>query len=343
MSWTCPPLKSGLIRTIGCLLLSLLAVSCAGYSPRRVKPVMWKNQWSSFDGKVMPWRSGNPVEDDHVNAVVITIHGLSGAASDFWMLEQGWPKRGIAVYGMQLRGQGNDPELRLRGDIESSRTWKKDLRAFHELVQERHPDTPVFWYAESLGTLIALHTYADYLSEGKRHLRPAGIILSSPVAGLRYRPTGIKECLVHTAVLTVPWFKVNLEKLAHVDDSKIRVTHDTTFAQQMAITPHYVPKLSLRLLGQIDEMIMESRKAAGKVDLPVLVLGSPNDVIATEEQVQQLFDVLASDDKTLHWYRRSYHLLLHDVEREEVLSHATRWVEQQISKTKALRKSSGPQ
>ncbi len=302
---------------------------------------MWKNQWSSFDGKVMPWRSGNPVADDKIRAVVITIHGLSGAASDFWMLEQEWPKRGIAVYGLQLRGQGNDPDVRLRGDIESSRTWKKDLRAFHDLVSERHPDTPVFWYSESLGTLIALHTYADYLSVGKQ--RPAGIILSSPVAGLRYRPTGLKERLIHAAVLTVPWFKVNLEKLAHVDDSKIRVTHDTTFAQQMAITPHYVPKLSLRLLGQIDEMIMESRKAAAAVKLPVLVLGSPNDVIATEQQVQQLFDSLASTKKTLHWYRKSYHLLLHDVEREEVLADATRWVEQQAIKTKALRKVPSPQ
>lgn len=331
-----------LIRTFGCLLLSLLAVSCAGYSPRRVKPVMGKDQWSSFDGKVMPWRSGDPVPGEKLKAVVITIHGLSGAASDFWMLEQDWPKRGVAVYGLQLRGQGNDPDVRLRGDIESSRTWKKDLRAFHDLVKERHPGTPVFWYAESLGTLIALHTYADYLSEGKPEKPLAGMILSSPVAGLRYRPTGVKECLIHAAVLIMPWYKVNLEKMAHVDDTKIRVTHDTTFAQQMAITPHYVPKLSLRLLGQIDEMIMESREAAEKVNLPVLVLGSPNDVIATEQQVQQLFDTLASKDKTLQWYRKSYHLLLHDVEREEVMANATSWVEQQTKKTKALRKVASP-
>jgi alpha-beta hydrolase superfamily lysophospholipase len=302
---------------------------------------MGKNDWSSFDGKVMPWRSGNPVAKAKTKAVVITIHGLSGAASDFWMLEQDWPKLGIAVYGLQLRGQGNDPDLHLRGDIESSRTWKKDLRAFHDLVKEQYPDTPVFWYAESLGTLIALHTYADYLYGEKPGKQPAGIILSSPVAGLRYRPTGMKECLIHTAVLTVPWFKVNLEKLAHVDDTKIRVTHDTTFAQQMAITPHYVPKLSLRLLGQIDEMIMESRDVARKVDVPVLMLGSPNDVIATEEQVQQLYDTLASKDKTLEWYRQSYHLLLHDVEREKVMADVTGWVEQQIKDTKTLHKIPG--
>lgn len=304
---------------------------------------MWKNQWSSFDGKVMPWRSGNPVTKEKIKAVVITIHGLSGAASDFWMLEQDWPKRGMAVYGLQLRGQGNDPDLRLRGDIESSRTWKRDLRAFHLLVKERHPDTPVFWYAESLGTLIALHTIADYMQEERAGQQPAGIILSSPVAGLRYRPTGIKERLIHAAVLTVPWWRVNLEKMARVDDTKIRVTHETTFAEQMAITPHYVPKLTLRLLGQIDEMIMESRESAGKLNLPVLMLGSPNDVIASEAQVQQLFDTLASKDKTLQWYRQSYHLLLHDVERTEVMENATRWVEQQAKSTKALRKTVNPQ
>jgi acylglycerol lipase len=66
------------------------------------------------------------------------------------------------------------------------------------------------------------------------------------------------------------------------------------------------------------------------LDLPVLVLATPNDVISSREQVQAYFDAVPPGKKTLHWYAKSYHLLLHDVQRDEVLRDATRWLESQI-------------
>lgn len=329
MYWVCKFNEVRFMRTVACLALSLFAVSCAGYTLKRVKPVLGESHWSSFDGKEMPWRRGSPVKNEKLKAVVITIHGLSGAASDFWKLEQDWPKIGIAVYGLQLRGQGNDPVVKRRGDIPSSKVWGKDLLTFHRLVRDKYPDKPVFWYAESLGTLIALHSIAEFMQGDEQSMQPAGIILASPIAGLRYRPTGFREFVIHSAVLAVPWMKVSLKKLARVDDKKIRVTHDTTFEKQMQITPHYVPAFTLRLLGQIDEMIIRSKDAAKKIHVPVLMLGSPNDVIANEDQIQRLFDAIPSNDKTLHWYRQSYHLLLHDQQRTEVMQTATAWVEKQ--------------
>ena len=39
-----------------------------------------------------------------------------------------------------------------------------------------------------------------------------------------------------------------------------------------------------------------------------------------------LFAEIRSRDKKLLWYTRSYHLLLHDVQRAEVLGDATKWL-----------------
>lgn len=278
----------------------------------------------------MPWSSGKPVEKGKVRAVVITVHGLSGAAMDFWMLEDGWPPKGIAVYGLQLRGMGNDPDKRARGDISSAEVWQKDLLTFHTLVRERHPGVPVFWYAESLGTLIALHTVTDLMPEKARH--PAGLVFSSPAAGLRLRPKGGRATMLYAAIAMMPWMKVNLEKLGGVDDKNIRVTHDTTHGAQMAVTSHYVSHFSLRLLGEVDKMMRAVPDAAARLKVPVLVLASPNDVIASEEQVADFFGRIGSKDKTIRWFRKSYHLLLHDTQREEVLGDATRWVERRAGK-----------
>ena len=312
------------LNRLGASLLVFLLASCAAVSSKPVKPHLGANTWTSFDGKVMPWQAGRPVPGK-VRGVVITVHGLSGAAMDFWMLEEGWPPKGIAVHGLQLRGMGNDPDKRARGRIRSAEVWQRDLLTFHQLVRERHPGVPVFWYAESLGTLVALHTVTDLMPD--RAQRPAGIVMSSPAAGLRLRPKGMQATMLYTAIALAPWMKVNLEKLGGVNDKDIRVTHDTTHAAQMAATSHYVSHFSLRLLGEVDGMMRAAPEAAARLEVPVLVLASPNDVIASEEQIQDFFERLGSRDKTIRWYRNSYHLLLHDVQRHEVLEDATRWVE----------------
>lgn len=284
----------------------------------------------------MPWSFGKPVKGEKARAVVITIHGLSGAALDFWMLRDAWPQEGVAVYGLELRGQGNDPDKRKQGDIASAGIWQQDLLAFHRLVKERHSGVPVFWYAESLGTLIALHTVTDLMPDSDEH--PSGLIFSSPAAGLRLRPEGIKATVLYTAIAIMPWKKVNLERLGGVDDKNIRVTHDTTHGAQMAVTSHYVSHFTLRLLREVDTMMRNAPQSAARLQVPVLVLASPKDVIASEQQIQDLFDQIASRDKTLRWYRQSYHLLLHDKQREEVLADATNWLDQR-SRRRHLRPS----
>jgi alpha-beta hydrolase superfamily lysophospholipase len=317
------PLVLATLALAVCLLLPSCATSLSSKKP--VKPALGKDTWQSYDGKVMPW-SDKPVADGKKpKAVVITVHGLSGAAMDFWMLEDEWPRRGMAVCGLQLRGQGNDPVKRARGNISSAQVWQKDLATFHHLVKQRYPGVPVLWYAESLGTLIALHTITDQMPDPQEW--PAGIVMSSPAAGLRLRPKGLKASMLYTAIATMPFMRVNLERLGGVNDKDIRVTHDTTHGAQMAVTSHYVSHFSLRLLGEVDFMMRTAPTAAPKLTIPVLMLASPNDVIASEAQIESLYRDLGSKDKTIRWYMESYHLLLHDTQRQQVLKDATEWVE----------------
>ena len=311
------------------LVLSLCVSNCSTMpqTPGAPYPHLGRITWRSYDGKEMPWRPSEVPKGHPVRAVVITVHGLSGAALDFWPLGEALPPKGIAVYGIELRGQGNDPDLKARGDIASAKVWQDDLITFHRLVRERHPGVPILWYSESLGTLIAMHA----LQELPAQERPVGLAMSSPAAGLRIQPGKAQYWLLRGLITLLPGKKFNLEKLAGVDDSKIRVTHDTTHEAQMAKTPHYVPEFSLRLLGQIDAMMKTLPAQARQTHLPVLVLASPNDVIASEDQIQAFYNDIASKDKTIHWYRKSYHLLLHDTQRKEVLQDDTEWIEKHVA------------
>lgn len=320
-------------RILFSILMGLALLVLCSCKSMKIGADMQKNElmsrhWRSYDGKVMPWTSGEKVKEEPAKAVVITIHGLNGAASDFWQLSRDWPGFGVAMYGLELRGQGNDPVVVERGDIAKASVWMRDLKVFHQLVKEKHPKTPIFWYAESMGSLIAIHTLARRTWRARD--LPDGLIISAPPAGLRQAPTGIKKAFLQSLIKVLPWKKVNLEKLGSSTMNEIKVTQDATLKSQSQLTPHYVPRQTLRLLGEVDWMIRQLPRSVDHIRMPTLILASPNDAVASERQIQHLFDEISSKDKTLLWYRKSYHLLLHDVQRDEVYHDVTQWVQQHM-------------
>lgn len=303
------------------VLLGFILSSCTTFKREHAKPALAATTWTSFDGKEMPWKEWKVPAGIETKTLVIAIHGLSGAASDFWLLGERLPPQGIAVYGYELRGQGNDPDVARRGDIDSATQWLRDLLTFHRLIRERHPKTPIVWYGESLGSLIALHTAAkDY-----RHT-PDALILASPVAGLRQHLSDVERWLLLGASRALPTMRLKLGDLAGVNESKMRVTSTSTHGEQMKKTPHHVESFTLRTLREIDSLLHENTRAAHRIDVPVLIVASPHDIVSSPDQVQQLFEELHTDDKLMHWYSKSYHLLLHDVQREKVLDDVTRWI-----------------
>lgn len=315
------------------LMPALMLCSCSALN--KPKPALGTDGlWTAYDGKQMPWRSWLPPAGQKVRGVLITVHGLSGAASDFWLLGERLPAAGYAVYGYELRGQGNDAALSERGDISQARTWLRDLATFHELVRKRHPKAPIVWYGESLGSLIAMHTAAHR----ERGAEPQALILSAPVAGLRVEVGELEKFLLKTSSHVIPRARITLGALAGVDESKMRVTATSTHGAQMSKTPHHVSSFSLRLLREIGNLIEENPRAAHRLNnLPVLVLASPHDIVASPDQVQNLFREIDSKDKKLLWYTRSYHLLLHDVQREEVVGDVQEWLDRTTSRSKSKR------
>ncbi len=303
------------------VIVCALLGACASQSKKDTE-VLCAADWVSFDGKTMPWKAWGTPADKKPKAIVIAIHGLSGATSDFWPLGEHLAKHSIAVYAYELRGQGHDPDVAARGDIESARLWQKDLTTFHKLIKRRHPRVPVIWYGESLGSLIAAHTAANRPRWGD----PDGLILASPVAGLRMTMSGFQRWLLEAAAAISPRTRYSLGDLAGVNEKDIQVTSTTTHGSQMAKTPHHISAFSLRLLTEIGQLLDANPDAAKRLKMPVLFLASPHDILSSPDQIQTWFGQMRSEQKKLLWFTRSYHLLLHDVQREEVVRDVEAWL-----------------
>ena len=307
--------------------LTLLLGACGSIPKALPRPELRAQEWVSYDGKVMPTQTWPVPAGTKPRGIVIAVHGLSGATSDFWFMGDKLPAQGYAVYSYNIRGQGMDPVKNERGDIQSARQWQRDLETFHLLVRRQHPGVPVFWYGESLGSLICLHTAASRLNDRRD---PDGIVLASPVAGLRVTVSGFKKFLLQTAAALSPRSRYSLGDLAGVDEKKIQVTSETTHGDQMAVTEHHISSFTLRLLTEIGGLLDANPNAAKRLRMPVLFLASPNDILSSPDQVQTLFSQVRSPRKRLLWYTRSYHLLLHDVQRAEVTQDLTNWLNARV-------------
>ena len=288
------------------------------------KPKLGKETWTSSDGAEFPWTSWG--SNSQVKTVVVAVHGLSGAESDFRPLGEYFRTRSTAVYSYALRGQGNDPAKERVGDIKKPELWYADLDTFLRLVRAAHPKAKVFLYGESLGGLISVYGLDSFSKENRASIH--GLILASPVVSLKDRKKvpRLKYALLKSAIFLLPRRTISLQKLAG-DKADMKITADTDHIENVRNTPHALDEFSFRLLGTLEKLIDGYDEAASKVDKPILVLYPGHDLLTTSEDVEEWFAGLETKDKEKRLFSKSYHMLLHDDERAEVLETVRKWID----------------
>ena len=114
----------------------------SGYSCAAEKAMPFA--WESLDGEssmALAWEVPAP------RAVMIGVHGLSGAAEQFSPLGHALPR--VSLYAVELRGQGNDSNPARRGAILDVPSQLRALDLFIEVVRRKAPGVPIFLLGES--------------------------------------------------------------------------------------------------------------------------------------------------------------------------------------------------
>lgn len=265
----------------------------------------------------------NKVEPD---VVIIGIHGFCGASIDYTNLGNHLlahqPKTGLYAY--EVRGQGSDPITERRGDIGDPKDWYRDLFAFTQLVEERHPKAKIVWFGESMGALIACHA----LGEAPAGDPPvAGLILSSPIVRFRDDIPAWTPGLVQIAATTLPLARISLETLSGGQD--VQMTQTSHHNEQVKTNSYNVDKHTLRLIGTLARHIDNMNDCAARFRQPVLVLHAEKDFFNNDSDVRGFVARVPSGvSATYHNYRGAYHLLMYDEKRDKVFTDVERWVDQ---------------
>lgn len=322
------PLRQSIFRGLLAGVLALVGSACAP----KTTMVSHRNPTAAAKADLFGYRKwiSPAVEQD---VVIIGIHGFCGASIDYANLGnhllQHQPKTGLYAY--EVRGQGSDPIRERRGDIGDPRDWYRDLFAFTQLVEERHPNAKIVWFGESMGALIAAHAW---------RIAPAndppcdGLILSSPIVRFRDDIPAWTPGLVEIAASTLPLARISTRTLAGGQD--IQMTQTTFHNEQVQTNSYNVDKHTLRFIGALSQHISTMNDCAATLRSPVLVLHGDKDFLNTDSDVRGFVArIPAGVPKTYHNYSNAYHLLMYDEKREAIFSDVESWV----NKLRHLRKT----
>ncbi len=256
--------------------------------------------------------------------VIIGIHGFCGASIDYGNLGNHLLKKQpkTALYAYEVRGQGNDPMSTRRGDIGDPKDWYRDLFAFTQLVEERHPDAKIVWYGESMGAMIASHA----LRESPAADPPCdALVLSSPIVRFKDDVPFWQPALVQAAAATAPLARISLETLA--GGEAVQMTQTSTHGQQSETNSYHIEKHTLRLLGALGRHIDSMNDCAATFQVPVLVLHGEHDYFNTDSDMRGFIaHIPAGTHKTYRNYRGAYHLLMYDAKKEKVFGDVEGWL-----------------
>ena len=283
-----------------------------------------QGEWAAPDGERFSysrWES----ETQPPRAIVIAVHGLSGAALDYEPLGSHLTAEGVTTYAPELRGQGNDPVAARRGDLASLEQWFADLRAFFALVRGQHPGTPIYYYGESMGAALLTR----FVAVAEQADQPVGLILASPVIAIPGNPSWFRRIVFRVCYFFAPMRRVDVSKYTKrqdPNDPKFWVTRDAAHREWFEGASHRITSFTFRFFKCLFDLFGGCLDAAPRITVPVLVIYPQHDVYISRERVEEFIVRLGSLDKESELFPESYHLLLHDFDKAQALARIERWL-----------------
>ena len=311
-----------LFRTLAFCVAAVLADGCA---PKYTTVAYRKEPMA---GGVMDNAFGYRkwiVPNSKPDIVMIGIHGFCGASIDYnnlgnYLMDH-QPQTGLYAY--EVRGQGSDPIRKRRGDIGDPQDWYRDLFAFTQLVQERHPNAKVVWFGESMGALIAAHAWRVSPPDDPPC---AALVLSSPIVRFRDDIPAWTPALVEVAATTLPLARISLDTLAGGKD--VQMTQTSHHNEQAKKNSYHIEEYTLRLIGALTRLIEGMNGCAATFRSPVLVLHGGKDFFNSDPDVRGFVArVPAGVSVTYRNYPDAYHLLMYDQKKELIFRDIARWLD----------------
>ncbi|MEX1119347.1 MAG: alpha/beta fold hydrolase [Terrimicrobiaceae bacterium] len=285
-------------------------------------------EWQAPDGTSFPAKCWGDAAK--ASAVIVFVHGLGGAISDFDSLASHLATKGFVGYAATVRGQGQDPSERRRGTSLDPRGIANDLSAF---ARENHqPGKPFFLCGESLGALLVAWSLANDVPLPSTD----GVIFSVPVVTLSRETPGIVRLALRWAARVIPRARLKPSWFVSGTNRMPQTSRDEEWLALQRTGPQHIGAFSFSVLDGMGRLMEIMPHCAQKIQTRSLVLAAGKDIFIRTDQVKGWYDLLPAEDKTFLEYPEAYHVLWNDFDRETVIQDIHTWLAESAFSTRGV-------
>lgn len=300
-----------------------LATACAPrlqpIGPPVTAPALADDRLVMADGVALPLRSWPPTDrppGTPPEAVILAVHGFNDYSNGFDGPARFWAARGILTYAYDQRGFGETPH---RGLWPGDEQLLADLRTASRLIAARHPGVPLFLLGESMGGAVVL---ASVVSPDPPEAD--GIVLAAPAVWGREAQGPLQSLALWIAAHSVPWLEVTGEGLDIVPSDNVAML------RAMALDPLVIKETRIDAIYGLVGLMDRAWEAGPALDgLPALLLyGAREEVIPEDAALAWLrrLPPRPQDRRRIAIYPKGYHMLLRDLDAEQVLVDVANWI-----------------
>jgi acylglycerol lipase len=307
-----------MVRLLSRVLLAGLTVALVAGSlvrprpaprPRARAPKLDQDHLIMGDATRLPltiWRpNGAP------RAIVLGLHGYGDYRQAFGMAGRWLSARGISLLAYDQRGFG---ETGSRGQWPGAEALIQDLADAVEALRAEEPELPLIVLGESMGGSVALAGLASGRVTGVDRL-----ILAAP--GVRAADMPLRQLhdlALRLGSLALPWLAVELRRGARpwlAPEESARLADDPLILHELSV-------------GTYDGLIELANLASAEPELelpPTLLLYGELDATIPKAAIEDLAERLG-EPATLRLYPERHHLLLHELDSEELFAEWLDWL-----------------
>jgi len=254
--------------------------------------------------------------DEEPKAVLLVAHGLAEHSGRYMNLVNHFVPAGYAVYGIDHIGHGKSDGNRVY--VERFPDFTKTLKIYFDHIKIWQPEKPIFLIGHSMGGLIG----ATYLLEYQNEL--AGAVLSGPGVKL---PAHLSQA----AILVGKILSILMPKTGIIPLNYDGISQDPNVVDDYIKDPLvYKGRITARLGTEIIKAIQHIAASAAKIQLPIMIAQGSADTIVDPRGAQFLYDLVSSEDKTIHMYDGFYHEIFNEPEHGRVLNDVKLWIEKHL-------------
>jgi len=273
------------------------------------------SSFTTLDGLALHTESWLPQSKPH--AVLVIVHGAAEHIGRYAHVAAKFTSDGYAVHGYDMRGHGKSDGK--RGYFRTFENPIDDFARYLTVIQQTHPQIPLFVYAHSMGAVVALAYLLDTLNHPIQGIITSGVPLTIDDNVPNFLISAART--INQLVPDVPILSVDVTGMSR--DPAVLATWTTDPHVNLTLLR---VRTTLGILGTVRHI----RANLTDITTPILILHGGGDRIVDSSGSQLLYDQAASEDKTLKIYPELYHEIVNEPERDMVLRDMKTWLAGQL-------------